>query len=125
MDISTGADVSKKRTVPGVARNSSVINPAIRAIMATQPIFHSEFLPCVKVAGVSLKATTEILRMNPPRPAVTEFLLHVTAGKSQPWSIEPDALLVWTGDPDHHRGDVHDLAESRVEAARRFDRKIS
>src|ERR1700751_4322926 len=125
MDISTGADVSKKRTVPGVARNSSVINPAIRAIMATQPIFHSEFLPGGKAADVGFKATIEILRMNALRPAVTEFLLHVTAGKSQPWPIEPDALLVWTGNPDHHRGGVHDLAEPRGKAARRFDRKFS
>ena len=33
-------------------------------ITTTQPIFHSEFLPCVKVADVSFKAAIEILGMN-------------------------------------------------------------
>src|ERR1700722_7018831 len=125
MDIGTGADVSEKGTVPRIARNSGVFNPTIRAIVATQPIFHSEFLPRVKVPDIGFKATIKILRMNTLRPAATEFLVHVATAKSQPRPVEPDALLVRTGHPDHHWGGIHDLTESRVQPAGKFNRKIS
>src|ERR1700751_5500362 len=100
MDVSTRADVSKIRAISGVAWDSRVINPAIYAIMATEPILHPEFITGVEVAGVGFLATIEIPRMTAFRPAVAEFLLHAAACEIQPWPVEPDAQLVCAGHPD-------------------------
>src|ERR1700748_3005969 len=62
--------------------------------------------------------------MDALRPPVAELLVHVAASEGQPWPVEPYAVLVWTGNPDHHRGGIHYRTESRVKPARGLDRNI-
>src|SRR5262245_18591504 len=68
MDVGARADIAKKCTVAGVAWNSGIVDPAIGPIVATEPIFHSKFIPCVKMASVDFQATTKVVMMNAFRP---------------------------------------------------------
>src|SRR3954452_11182149 len=94
--ISTRTDVSQKGTIQREARNSGVINPAICFIIATEPIFHPEIHPRVKVANVSFEAAIQILRMNALQPTIAEFLVNVAASEIQPRAVEPNALFILT-----------------------------
>src|SRR5215469_8783090 len=114
MDVGAGADVPKKRAIASVSWDSRVINPAICAVTIAKSILHPECLPGVEVRDVRFQAPIKILSMNSLGPAVSQLLRHAAASESQPQPIEPDTAPIRSGDPNHDRRGVHNLAEARV-----------
>src|SRR5215471_2850441 len=121
MDIDAGTNVAKEITIRSVSRNSGIIDPTIHAIVSAQPVLHSKVRSIVKVTDISLQAGGNIVAMDSFYPAASDLLSHLTASESQPGPIEPQAILVFARYPNHDRGRIHDLAESRIQTTEQID----
>ena len=64
VDVYAWADVAKERTIAGKSRHSSIINPAISAIVPSEPVLHSEVFTVIKMTGVKFYAAVKIIAMH-------------------------------------------------------------
>ena len=83
-----------------VTRCAIVANPAVTAIVVTQPVFHRERAVLVKMAVVHGQPVIQVVRMDAGSPARADFLFQCPAGKVQPGDVEIIEGLVETGCPD-------------------------
>jgi hypothetical protein len=92
-----------------IAWDALVRDPAILAIVSSQPVLHHEWLPRIECAGVKLEATLQVIRMHAFSPAISKLLFRAAASKIQPWLVKESAELVGAGHPDKNgRGIRHD-----------------
>jgi hypothetical protein len=89
-----------------------------------KPILQSEFLASVEALAVDLEASVVVIGMDTLSPAGSQFLSHAPPGKAQPGPIDPNAVLVFAGQPDHYGCGIHDLAKTLIEAAWKLSRKV-
>ena len=111
-------DVQARADVPGEDRGRSmegdavVQQPAVFAVVASQPVLHRERLAGVEGAGVGREAAVEIVAVHVLGPAVAELLLQRATHEIQPRLVEPGAELVGAADPDHDRSGVRHVPEA-------------
>ena len=94
-DVGTGADVAGKSAAGVEAGNAVIEQPAVLAIGAAQAVFHLKIAAGLEGGRVDADAAIEIERMHALGPAVTDFLLHGTAGEPQPTLLKN--VQAWSG----------------------------
>src|SRR5580704_760012 len=123
--INTGAYVAGKRTLSSESRHRSIKEPAVFAVMPTEPILHLEGLTRIERFGVGIQTHGQVFRVDSFCPAVSKLRLQGPAGEVEPGLIEVVAQLVETRCPDHHRSGVGDQAEPLLALQQRLLRPLA
>src|SRR5262245_55206736 len=88
-------------------RRAAIEDPAILAVMAPQPVFHSEFAMIVEGLVVNLETMPDVIRVDVFSPSVLRALYQEgrrPARVTEPALVEEVADLVCVRDPNHRRG---------------------
>ena len=96
----------------GEHRRAPVEDPAVRAVVAEQPVLHLERSARLERAAVDAEAALEVVRMHALGPAVAELLLHRAPAELQPPAVEVGAASRGLGHPHQRRRRVRDGPEA-------------
>src|SRR5207247_3730635 len=99
-DVHARTDVASEVFLSVIARHTAIRNPAIFAVVTSQPVLHHEWFPSFKRFDVGFEAALEIVRMHAVGPAISHFLFHRATGKLEPRLVEKSAELVQARHPD-------------------------
>src|SRR5438477_10279004 len=89
--------------------HTMVRNPAIFAIVTSQPVLHNKRFAGIECLRVNLETPLQIVRMHAFDPSISDFLLQATAGKLEPRLVKKSAEFIQARHPDKHRRRVgHD-----------------
>src|SRR4029077_8980638 len=80
-DVPAGADVAGEPSLRVMACHALIRNPAILAIISSQPVLHNKWLPRIECLDVDLEALLQIVRVHAFSPAVSELLFDAAASK--------------------------------------------
>src|SRR5262245_24671138 len=111
-DIHTWADVASKRAVRVITGHSVIRNPAIFAVISSEPVLHDERFARVECFRVCLEALLQIVRIHALGPAISHLLFQTAARKLQPAFVEKSAQFVDSGHPDKNWGGVSNYSET-------------
>src|SRR5438045_3606985 len=91
--------------------NALIRNPAIFAIIPSQPILHHKRLARIECLRVNLETFLQIVWMYAFSPAISHFLFQATARKLQPRFVKECAEFVHARHPDANRRRIRSRSE--------------
>src|SRR5206468_7193037 len=116
-DVHARTDVASEVFLSVVARHTAIRNPAIFAVVTSQPVLHDERFPGIKRFDVGFEAALEIVRMHAVGPAISHFLFHRATGKLEPRLVEEGTKFIRVRHPDKDGRRVSYHAESLLALA--------
>ena len=99
--------------LPGVveAWNAGVGDPAVFAVLPTQPVVHAEWRRCLEARGPDAGTAVGILGVDAAQPAVAEQRIHAPPGELRPGGAVPVVPSVGRGAPDEDGRSCRDGGE--------------
>src|SRR5215831_20874073 len=95
-----------------MARHALIRNPAIFAVISSEPVLHDKRFARVVCCVVRVEAL-QIVWMHTLSPAMSDLLLQGSASKLQPRFVEESAEFIRPGHPDHHGRSIGHVTKSR------------
>ena len=105
-DVEAGADVAGELAAAGVHRAAGIDDPAVFAVVATQPVLHLEGRAHREMLEVGAHAAVEVFAVYAACPAVADLFGQAAAGEVEPGLVEVVALGVGAGAPDQRREEL-------------------
>src|SRR5215510_11319066 len=80
-NVHARSDVTGEIPSRVIPRHALVRDPAILAVVTSEPVLHDERLPSIERFRVRLQTSLHVVWMDALSPAISDLLLNVTAGK--------------------------------------------